>query len=398
MTERLFHEDSFLREFTATVIETSQSEGRPAAVLDRTAFYATSGGQPHDTGQLGEARVLDVFEDETDRIVHVLDRELPRGPVSGRIDWERRFDHMQQHSGQHVLSQAFVQTAGAATVSFHLGRETSTIDLELESASDEAITAAESLASRIVFEDRPVTVLSARPEELAALGVRKQSDRQGELRVIDVEGFDRSPCGGTHVRTSGQIGLIGILGYERYKGGTRVEFVCGGRALHALRKDRDVCRQLARLYSAPPEELTHAADKILQERGALLKENARLKEELLESEARALVAEGTRISGNVFVRKVFEGRSLDAVKLLAQKIVQQGGDLALLGSAAPASQAVVARSARLGGDCGAAVKDANGRHGGKGGGRPELAQAGGLPPESLGPWLDSVEGYFRNLT
>jgi alanyl-tRNA synthetase len=397
MTERLFHHDSFLREFTATMLERRQVEGRPAAVLDRTAFYATSGGQPHDTGWLGETRVLEVLEDDAGTIVHVLDRAIAPGPVAGRIDWERRFDHMQQHSGQHVLSQAFVQTAGAATISFHLGRETSTIDLELESPSDEAIRAAESLASRIVFEDRPVTVLRARPEELAALGVRKQSDRQGELRVIDVEGFDRSPCGGTHVRTSGQIGLIGILGYERYKGGTRVEFVCGGRALQALRKDRDVCRQLARLYSAPPEELTRTADKVLQERSALQKENARLKEELLESEARALVSEGARLSGRVFVRKVFEGRGLDAVKVLAQKIVQQGGDLALLGSAAPSSQAVVARSARLPGDCVAAVKDANSRHGGKGGGRPELAQAGGLTPESLGPWLDSVEGYFRNL-
>jgi len=397
MTQRLFHADSFLEEFSATVLQERRVGGRPAVVLDRTAFYATSGGQPFDTGRLGDASVLDVREDETGAIEHVLDRSISPGPVTGRIDWRRRFDHMQQHSGQHILSQAFIQAASAPTVSFHLGEETSTIDLELGSPSAEAVRQAEELASRVVFEDRPVRALNVRPEELASLGVRKATERQGEIRVIEVEGFDRSPCGGTHVRRTGEIGLIALLGFERYKGGTRVEFVCGGRALEALRRHRDACRQLARLYSASLNDLPRAADKVLRERASLLKDNLRLKEELLEAEAQALASSGSVVSGFVLVRRVFESRDLDSLKLLAQKIVQRGADLALLGSAQASAQTVLARGPRLAGDCAAAVREACARCGGKGGGRPELAQAGGLAAEALQTWLDAAEGHFRKM-
>src|SRR5206468_8107932 len=219
MTIRLYWKDPYMKEFSGHVVATTLQEGKRSVILDRTLFYPSSGGQPHDTGMLGSAHVLNVEEGADGSILHVLNSALPAGAVSGTIDWDRRFDHMQQHTGQHILSQAFLRVAQAPTVSFHMGAETSTIDIELAQPSESIMKEAEELASCVVFEDRPVHVLDVRPEELEALGVRKQPQREGDLRVIDVEDFDRSPCGGTHVRRSGEIGAIGVLSFERYKGG-----------------------------------------------------------------------------------------------------------------------------------------------------------------------------------
>ena len=214
------------------------------------------------------------------------------------------------------------------------------------------------------------------------------------IRVIDVEGFDRSPCGGTHVRGSGEIGMIAILGYERYKGGTRVEFVCGGRALKTLRKDHDALKRLGKLYSASMYELPDLAEKFFQDRSDLVKQNARLQGEMLEFEARDLWREGVRLGGFVLVRATFSGRGLETVKLLAQKIVAQGEAVAILGLLEKTAQAVVARSTGIPGDCGAIVKDVTVKRGGKGGGRPDLAQAGGIPADNLEAWLTDVERHF----
>ncbi len=238
MTERLYYADSYLTEFTAALVQQERRCDRVAVVLDKTAFYPASGGQPCDTGFLGDVAVVEVEESQSGAITHILASEVPAGSLRGRIDWDRRFDHMQQHSGQHILSQAFLKTAGAGTASFHLGRETSTIDIEVARPSAEEIAAAESLASGIVFEDRPISVLNVGRQRLGELGVRKESQREGEIRVIDIEGFDRSPCGGTHVRRTGEIGLIAILSWEHYKGMTRVEFVCGARSLRKLGESR----------------------------------------------------------------------------------------------------------------------------------------------------------------
>ncbi len=394
MTIRLYWEDPYLTQFDCTVVEARLADQQPAAVLDQTAFYPTSGGQPFDTGHLGTARVVNVEEDASGKILHLLDTHVATGPVSGNVDWVRRFDHMQQHTGQHILSQAFVQVAQAPTLSFHMGRETSTIDLNLSHPSEELMEQVETLATGIVFEDRSVRVLNVRPEDLGTLGVRKRSEREGEIRVIDVEGFDRSPCGGTHVRGSGEIGMIAILGYERYKGGTRVEFVCGGRALKNLRKDHEALKRLGKLYSASIYDLPDLAEKLFQDRSDLAKENARLQRELLELEARELWRQGVRLGDFVLVRAIFSGRGPETIKLLAQKIVAQGEAVAILGLLEETAQAVVARSTGIPGDCGAIVKDVTAKHGGKGGGRPELAQAGGIPADKLEPWLTEVEKHF----
>jgi len=396
VTLRMYYKDSYLTEFSANVVELGQVGGQPAAVLDSTAFYPTSGGQPHDTGVLGTSRVVRVEEDDSGKIIHSLDSPLPLGPARGLIDWSRRFDHMQQHTGQHILSQAFVQVAQLPTVSFHLGTETSTIDLERPVASSALIQEVEELASRIVFEDRPVHILAVGLADLAALGVRKESQRTGAIRVIDVEGFDRSPCGGTHVRRSGEIGLISILGHERYKGGTRVEFVCGGRALRMLRKDHEILKALGNLYSGKIDELPRLATKALEERSELLRENSKLREELLDFEARELLLGAKNIEGFLVVRKNFSDRNLESLKILAQRLALRGASLALLALLADTAQVVVARSRDLSGDCSDVVKKTAARLGGRGGGRLELAQAGGIPLDALEEWLQSVQEYFTH--
>ena len=237
-TRRLYYDDSFEREFTAKVL-TCEPAALPASpeakapawevILDRTAFYPGSGGQPHDLGKLGDANVLDVHEHE-DEIIHLVDRALDPGEVQGCILWPRRFDHMQQHTGQHLLSAMFQERFGRPTVSFHLGTEICTIDLRGPEPTDEILEGAERAANQVIFEDRAVTVRYGTAAELSKLGVRKEVDRKGILRAIEIESADLQPCGGTHVKRTGQIGMLLVRRCAKVRQDWRVEFVCGGRA------------------------------------------------------------------------------------------------------------------------------------------------------------------------
>ncbi len=393
MTQRIYYFDSYLKEFSAEVTQQLRVDGKPAVVLDQTAFYPESGGQPHDTGLLGEARVLRVLEGDAGEIIHILDREILPGPVSGFIDWERRFDHMQQHTGQHILSQAFIAVAKAPTLSFHMGQEVSTIDVDLAEPSASRMDDAQTLASRIVFENRAVHVLTTDRENLDSLGIRKESQREGEIRVIDVGGFDRSACGGTHVRHTGEIGIISILGFERYKGGTRVEFAAGQRALKILSRDRELLKGLCKLYSTGADNLAEMTEKLMQERAALSREKDRLQTQLLDMEAEALIGGAAAAGRMAIIRRTFSGRKLDDVKLLAQKLAAHPGVVAIL-AIEDARQLVVARNAGLTGSCHEAIRQVTAVFGGKGGGRPELAQAGGIPADSLDACLVAIEKHF----
>jgi alanyl-tRNA synthetase len=259
----------------------------------------------------------------------------------------------------------------------------------------ESIQQAEELATRIVFEDRPVNVVTVDRAQLSSMGVRKESQRVGEIRVIDVEGFDRSPCGGTHVRRTGEIGIIAVLGWERYKGGTRVEFVCGYRAFRALRKDHSTLKQLSRLFSAHPDEIPQLAEKLFQERAALARENARSAAQLLELEAGDLARNAPRAGEYALVRHSFESRPFESLKLLAQKIAALGRAVAILATRDGKAQIAVARSPDVPADVGALVKELCARRGGKGGGRPELAQAGGIHPEHIDSWAGELEEMVR---
>ncbi len=272
MTDRLYYQDPYLKEFDAVVQRTENRDDRIVVTLDRSAFYPSSGGQPFDTGSLGPYAVIDVVDDDDGSVAHVLDAQSlspgasaaalePGAALRGSIDWPRRFDHMQQHTGQHVLSAAFDQLFGIRTVSFHMGAVASTIDLAREATAAE-IAAAETEANRIVWEDRPVSIRYASAEEAARMPLRKESVRSGTLRLVDVEGFDLSACGGTHVSRTGGIGVIAVGSWERFKGGQRLEFLCGGRALTRWRILRDAVAASVRQLSVQPEELASAIERL----------------------------------------------------------------------------------------------------------------------------------------
>jgi alanyl-tRNA synthetase len=382
MTERLYYTDAELLEFDARVVTVRDLDGRPAAVLDRTAFYPTSGGQPFDTGALGAVRVIDVVDEGND-ILHVLDAALAVGAeVRGAIDASRRLDHMQQHTGQHVLSAAFDRLFRNRTLSFHLGADVSTIDLatglspgDVERAVDEA--------NRIVWQNRPVTVRFASADEARTLGLRKESVREGELRLIDVTDFDLSACGGTHVPRTGTIGIIAVSGVEKFKGGLRVSFVCGGRALRAYRDLRDSVTGSIRALSVLPAELPTAIQKLQGESKALRKRASELQGSLAVHEAARLLADAPRVTGVAIVAAVVEGWDAAGLKAIASAMLaDRPAAVALAGSEMP-TLVVAGRSSAVSPatgipGAGDLVKALTAKFGGKGGGTPELAQAGGL--------------------
>jgi len=376
VTTRLYYLEPDRQSFEAIVTACDADDGRCGVVLDRTAFYPTSGGQPHDTGRLGEATVFDVVEREDGEVVHVVDRPLRVGAaVDGRIDWPRRLDHMQQHTGQHILSAAFDRLLQAQTISFHLGSATSTIDLAREVSGDE-IARAEAEANRVVWDDRPVTIRFVDETEAASLPLRKDPSRSGELRLIEVADFDLSACGGTHVRSTGVVGLIGVAGFERFKGGTRVTFVCGARALGSHGRLRDIVAATARLLSVSADELPSTIERLLTDQRDRAREVRRLREELAIHQAGQLRDAGETIGGVRGVLRHEPGCDGAALKALAGAVVSEPGVVAVLVGDGQPAPVVVARSADVAVDAGALVKALVAEFGGRGGGRPELAQGG----------------------
>jgi alanyl-tRNA synthetase len=389
MKQPIYYTDSQLTEFDAVVVRAAESAGRPAVVLDITAFYPTSGGQPHDTGTLGGANVVDVLE-EGGEILHVLDRPVPVGAdVHGLIDSNRRFDHMQQHTGQHILSAAFDKLSAARTVGFHLGALVSTVDLSIP-LSPEAIAAAEAESNRIVWEDRPVSIRFVTDADAAKLPLRKEPDRTGVLRVIDVEGYDLSACGGTHVSRTGRIGAIAVLSSERLRGGTRIEFVCGGRAIRALHAYREAVAGCIRHVSVAPGELPAAIERLQAESKDQRKVLKGLQERLAGYQAAEMAARAESLEGVKRLVEVVEGQDQNGLKTMAVAVCAAPGfEVAFFSASAP-FVAVVARShdGRL--DAAAVVRVLLQRFGGRGGGRPDLAQAGGLAG-SLQEILDATK-------
>jgi alanyl-tRNA synthetase len=386
MTDRLYYRDSFLAEFDAQVVSCAPAGEHFRVVLDRTAFYPTSGGQPFDTGRLGDAAVLEVVELEGGEIVHTTDRALPAGAVHGAIDWPRRFDHMQQHTGQHLLSAIFVSLFGYATVSFHLGREISAIDLAAPQGGipPAQLAAAEQRVNEIIFEDRPVTVRFGTREELAAAGVRKEVQREGLLRAIEIEGVELQPCGGTHVARTGQIGMMLLRKCEKQKGNWRVEFVCGGRALATAREDRRLLLESARALGGAAGDLPALVARTAEERRQSDRQRKELQSRLAAYEAQSLWEEALAGNDGVrVVRRVVEGAEADYLRLLATRVVEHGHGVALLG-ARPGGHLVFAQAAGLAGDMNAMLRAALAGTGGKGGGTRDFAQGSCPDPATPG--------------
>jgi alanyl-tRNA synthetase len=386
-TDRLYYHDSFLYDFDARVVEALIRDGKHAIVLDRTAFYPTSGGQVHDLGKLTaegqQIAITEVADEEDGRILHFAAEPLAVGAqVRGSVDAARRRDHVQQHSGQHVLSAAFIRLFNMPTVSFHMGEESCTIDLETAALSGAQAQKAELLANEVIAEDRSVGIRFVPLEEAQQLGLRKLPPKQtGDLRLIDITDFDLTACGGTHVRATGQIGAILLRKIEKVKQGVRVEFVCGLRAVNTARRDYSALTEAASLYSSHIYDVPQQVRKSLEESKAAGKSQHKLLEELAGFFAERLLAQTT--GSPQVITEFFPDRDAIFIKLLAQKLTAgKSAVIALLASGAGQPTLVFAQSPGQKSNMGQLMKDAMAQLGGRGGGSADMAQ-GGLPPGSV---------------
>lgn len=390
MTQRLYYTDSYTQTCTARITDRLVYEGQPAVILDRSCFYPTSGGQPHDTGQLNGVDVVDVVAREDDgAVLHVLAADLPDADeINGAVDWARRFDHMQHHTGQHILTWAFIQVAGANTVSFHLGEENVTLDLDRAKLDAAAIRAAEDLANDVVTRNLPVRAWFPAADEVAALPLRKVPDVNGKLRVVGVGDLDFTACGGTHVAHTGEVGLIKVVRTEHTKGMTRVEFCCGGRALRDYQAKNTILLGLAAELTTGYTEIGDALDKLRAENKQLKADLRAARQALLVTEAAELRAAADPVNGVRVVVGAWAGRDPAELRPLASHLVAQPGMVALLGVAGDKVQLVTARSNDLDGLDMVGVLRAvlavlsGDPAGGRGGGRPDFAQGGGVPAQA----------------
>jgi alanyl-tRNA synthetase len=421
-TERLYYRDSRLLEFDARVISLSETDnGQIAVTLDRTAFYPTGGGQPTDTGTLGDARVVDCIDAEDAGVMHVIQGPVPEvgETVHGKVDWLQRLDHIQQHTGQHILSAAFVRMFDAPTRSFRVLEHECEIDLDLDNPTDERIEQAVDLANQIIWESRPIRISQVSAEEAASLPLRKEPAREGELRVIEITDFDLTPCGGTHAQSTGEVGVIAVRSWERAKGLTRIQFMAGIRVLRDHRKANKTAQEVAALFSAGRDDSPALVARMVEENKKLRRRNAGLEEVACRVEAEELLKEASgsdkgtsltvregsvygtesgsdRVSDTVInagstqnsstriIAKVFEDRDADSLKHLALALIAHPQAVALLGSRdGDTARLVFARSSGAKGDMNTLMRRACSLIGGRGGGKSDMAQGGGKNVEKL---------------
>jgi len=377
-TRRLYYDDSFQREFDSRVLSCEPEPPGPSitwgVILDSTAFYPSSGGQPNDLGRLDDAKIVDV-RDDGEEIVHIVDRELPPGPIHGCVDWPRRFDHMQQHTGQHLLSAMFQERFGRPTVSFHLGADLCTIDLRGPEPTGEILEGAERAANQVVADDRPVSVRYGTPEEFAQRGVRKEVNRSGILRAIEIEGVDLQPCGGTHVNRTAQIGTILVRRCSKIRQDWRVEFVCGGRAERAARHDFLLLQHAADRLKCAPHDVMAAAERAVAERDAHFRTVQALSRRLAEADAATALREVQSVpeSQRVVARNFQDDLPPEFLGFFAAEIAKSPHAIALLARSAT-GDLIFAQHPGAGRDMNALLKQIFQQLGGKGGGTRDFAR------------------------
>jgi len=381
-TRRLYYDDSFQDNFTAHVLSCEPLSDPLAGhditcwgvILDQTHLYPNSGGQPSDLGKLGEANILDVRDLENDVILHVADRPVPSGRIEGCIHWPRRFDHMQQHTGQHLLSAVFQERFGLPTVSFHLGETVSTIDLRGNQPSPPVLQGAARAANAIIFEDREITVRYGTADQFAQLGVRKQVDRTGILRAIEIAGVDLQPCGGTHVRHTGQIGMILLRGCTKIRQDWRVEFLCGGRAETAARQDMELLNDLAVRLKCSFQDIAASVIRLQQEKDTSAKGLKALLPRLAEAEATSrLQTAQTMPDGRIVIAEVLENSEPEYIQFLATAVVRAQKTVAFF-AAKETGALVFAQHPTVNKDMNALLKNIFAQLGGKGGGNKDFAR------------------------
>ena len=393
---RRYYTDSYTSVFTARVVEATTLEGDPAVVLDETYFYPTSGGQPYDTGLLGSVPVRDVRIRESDgAVLHRLEGPLGEGPVQGIIDWSRRLDHMQQHTGQHILSAAFVKVAEAPTIGFHLGEDNVSIDLGVRELDEARAADAEELANAVVRTDLPVRAWFPSPDELAMIPLRKTPDVAGDLRVVAIGEFDYSACGGTHVARTGEVGPIKLLRTEKLSRGVRVSFLSGDRARADYGRKHAIVRSLAGSLTCAPEEVAQAVARLETALQEARRETALWRAAALDAEAAAMVSDAKTSGTARVVVAAFEDRPADELRELALKVTEREGLVVLLGTTGAKTQLVFARSENVARDLKPVLDAALAELGGGRGGGARVVQGGAGPVARVR--LDAALQAARNL-
>lgn len=401
MTVKLYWSDSHKRRFRARVEDLSLGNGDSFVILDQTAFYPTGGGQPCDTGWIGSVPVAEVQIDEGERILHRLSGRADFAigeEVDCEVDWPRRREMMQQHTGQHILSQAFFRLFGAETRGFRINDSVSEIDLTLEAHPEEiekAMVRAEELANGIIFENREIRVHQVTPAEAARLPLRKESFISDCIRVIEIADYDWSPCGGTHAERTGEVGLIVVRGWERAKKMTRVRFLCGSRALSDYRSANRAADAIAQKLSVGRDEAEDAVARLIDERKRLVRRVRELGELAAQVEAQEMLDSAEPIKGSRLVSHAFADRDFEEIKLLAHRLVEREGVIALLAAREDGmARLVFARSPDVSSDMNALMKIACEKLGGRGGGKPDFAQGGGPRVVELEKTVELIKGLI----
>ncbi len=402
MSKRLFYEEPYLQEFKGKILEKVKIDGKPALILDNTCFYPTSGGQPNDLGYIQGVSIVDVIE-SNEKIIHVLKEGIKEecgDTVIGKIDWERRFDHMQQHLGQHILSGALMKLWGAETVSFHLGEEVCTLDIAKEKLTEEEAKKTEECSNKIIFDNRPVKCYFVEGEkELKKLNLRKVPEKMGKIRIIEVEDFDFSACGGTHCRAAGEVGLIKITKWEKRGEKIRLKFICGRRAWKDYFWKNEVIKNISNKLTIKDSELGETIDRMLEERKEIRKELKEFKEKLQDYEVRNLINESSlKDDGIKIINKVFEEKNFQEVKELVQKIINLDESVVVLfGVKSEGAKILFACSRALRYDMNGLIREAGKFIEGRGGGTPNFAQAGGKKAEGIEDALNFALEYFQEF-
>ena len=383
MTEKLYYNDSKIRSFTAAIVARQDTERGPAVQLDRTAFYPTGGGQAYDTGTLNGIPVRDVCTDDDGGVWHLLDR-LPAGDeVKGELDWVRRFDHMQQHTGQHLLSAAFLRRFDAHTLSVHFGAEENTVDLDLPQLTWEAAFKVEDEINRIIWDDRVVEARFVTRAELAEMDVRREPQVEDNVRIVQVEGFDATPCGGTHVTRTGEIGLVKLTGVSSYKGGVRVSFLCGERALHDYRRAFQLLENLKRALTVAQNELPDAVARLQDEAKESRRAWYEAQETLSKIEAEHIWQQAPTVEGVRRIVAYWPDRTFDKAQAIAKRLRERPNTLILLATGGDGGlRLVCARSDDVAANATQILQAAAEPLGARGGGSPGMAQGGGPPRDA----------------
>lgn len=391
-TQRLYYDDPYRLEFEAEIVERLVWENEPALVLDQTCFYPESGGQPSDRGTMEGISVIKIVE-EGEKIVHVLERDVPAQRIKGKIDWLVRFDHMQQHSGQHILSQAFYEILEGETLSFHLGAGSSTVEIGVAKIGEDELARVERRANAIIFEDRAIVTAFIPQEKIGEIPLRKPPKKEGLIRVVEVDGFDYSACGGTHCRRTGEIGLIKITKGERIRNSLRFEFVCGWRALADYGLKNGIVRQLSGQFSVKEGDVLASVGKLSEDFKAARKLAKKSEEKLVVFEAQEFM---TRAEGKI-IKEVFAEKTPDSAKFLALTIVKQGDFIVLFAAKSEArSHLILAASENLKIDMRQLVPIISPAINGRGGGSPVLVEIAGVPGADLAAALAKAEDYIKN--